>query len=120
MTLLIARLLLAGVFLVAGAAKLRDRDGSQRAVVEFGLPSALAAPLGLLLPLAELAVAATLIPTSVNYTPPRPAGRRWGATPCSPPWLSLFCGRVSTAPGRARLPGSGLSRVPSSRSSSEG
>jgi uncharacterized membrane protein YphA (DoxX/SURF4 family) len=52
MTLLIARLLLAGVFLVAGAAKLRDRDGSQRAVVEFGLPSALAAPLGLLLPLA--------------------------------------------------------------------
>jgi uncharacterized membrane protein YphA (DoxX/SURF4 family) len=59
---LLGRLLLALVFAVAGAAKLADREGSRQAIVDFGVPSALAAPLGLLLPLAELAVAATLLP----------------------------------------------------------
>ena len=44
-TLLIARLLLALVFLVAGAAKLTDRAGSRQAVIDFGLPKSLAAPL---------------------------------------------------------------------------
>jgi len=94
MTLLIARLLLAGVFLVAGAAKLRDRDGSQRAVVEFGLPSALAAPLGLLLPLAELAVAATLIPTSTAW---------WGAVGALA-LLGLFVGGIGINLARGRQP----------------
>ena len=65
--LLVARLLLAGVFLVAGAAKLTDRPGSRQAVTDFGLPAALATPLGLLLPLAELAVAAALIPTATAW-----------------------------------------------------
>jgi len=68
--LLFARLLLAAVFVVAGVAKLADREGSRRAVADFGVPVALAAPLGILLPLAELAVAATLIPTSTAF---------WGA-----------------------------------------
>jgi peroxiredoxin len=62
--LLIARLLLAGVFTVAGVAKLADRSGSRQAIIDFGLPSALAGALGLLLPLAELAVALALIPAS--------------------------------------------------------
>ena len=61
---LIARLLLALVFVVAGSAKLADRKGSRRALVDFGLPAALAGPLGILLPLAELAVAAALIPAA--------------------------------------------------------
>ena len=65
--LLFARLLLAAVFVVAGVAKLADREGSRRAVADFGVPVALAAPLGILLPLAELAVAATLIPTSTAF-----------------------------------------------------
>ncbi len=68
--LLVARLLLALVFAVAGAAKLADREGSRRAIVDFGVPSALAAPLGLLLPLAELAIAATLLPAATAW---------WGA-----------------------------------------
>ena len=55
--LLVARLLLAGVFLVAGVAKLADRAGSRQAIVDFGLPARLATPLGIVLPLAELAVA---------------------------------------------------------------
>src|SRR5829696_6279577 len=68
--LLLARLLLAVVFAVAGVAKLGDRAGSGRAVAEFGVPTPLATPLGVLLPLAELTVAAALIPTSTAW---------WGA-----------------------------------------
>jgi peroxiredoxin len=60
--LLVARLALALVFVVAGLAKLVDRSGSRQAVADFGVPAALAVPLGLLLPLAELAVAAALLP----------------------------------------------------------
>lgn len=59
--LLVARLLLALVFVVAGLAKLADRQGSRQAIVDFGLPPSLATPLGVLLPLAELAVAVALI-----------------------------------------------------------
>ena len=36
--LLLARLLLASVFMVAGAAKLADREGSRRALADFGVP----------------------------------------------------------------------------------
>ena len=68
--LLIARLLLAAVFTLAGVAKLSDLKGSRKAIIEFGLPALLASPLGLLLPLAELAVGAALIPASSAW---------WGA-----------------------------------------
>ena len=68
--LLIARLLLALVFVVAGAAKLADPKGSRQAIVDFGVPAVLATPLGILLPLAELAVAVALIPASTAW---------WGA-----------------------------------------
>ena len=56
-----ARLLLAIVFLVAGAAKLRDRAGTRQAVVEFGAPERLAGPVALFLPLAELIVGGLLL-----------------------------------------------------------
>ena len=68
--LLIARLLLAAVFTLAGVAKLSDLKGSRQAIIDFGLPALLASPLALLLPLAELAVAAALIPASSAW---------WGA-----------------------------------------
>src|SRR5215212_3226869 len=68
--LLLARLLLASVFMVAGVAKLADREGSRRALADFGVPTLLATPLGVLLPLAELAVAASLIPSFTAW---------WGA-----------------------------------------
>jgi Methylamine utilisation protein MauE/Family of unknown function (DUF6065) len=68
--LLLACLLLASVFVVAGAAKLADREGSRRALADFGVPTTLATPLGVLLPLAELAVAAALIPAATAW---------WGA-----------------------------------------
>jgi thiol-disulfide isomerase/thioredoxin/uncharacterized membrane protein YphA (DoxX/SURF4 family) len=61
--LLLARWLLAAVFVVAGLAKLADRAGSRQALIEFGVPATLAPPLGILLPLAEIAIAAALLPT---------------------------------------------------------
>src|SRR5439155_23099903 len=54
--LLIARLVLAVVFVVAGLTKLADRAGSRQTLIDFGVPARLATPGGLLLPLAELAV----------------------------------------------------------------
>src|SRR5215212_2708861 len=68
--LLIARLVLAAVFSLAGLAKLSDLKGSRQAIIDFGVPSSIAAPLGLVLPVAELSVAATLLPASTAW---------WGA-----------------------------------------
>jgi methylamine dehydrogenase accessory protein MauD len=68
--LLVARVLLVSVFTVAGVTKLVDRAGSKQALVDFGVPASLAAPLGILLPLVELAVAVALIPASTAW---------WGA-----------------------------------------
>jgi peroxiredoxin/uncharacterized membrane protein YphA (DoxX/SURF4 family) len=62
--LLGGRLLLAAVFLIAGIAKVADRPGSRQALVDFGVPGPLAGPLGVLLPLCELAVGATLLPAA--------------------------------------------------------
>ena len=58
------RLILAATFVVAGVAKLGDREGSRQAVSEFGLPDRLAGPISIMVPLAELAAAALLIGTS--------------------------------------------------------
>ena len=68
---LIASLVLAGVFLVAGLSKLAPCPGSRQAVIDFGVPAPLTTPLGiLLLAVAELAVAATLIPSHGAATVP--------------------------------------------------
>lgn len=60
--LLSARLLLAGVFALASVTKLADLRGSRAAVVGFGVPERVAFAVGTLLPLAELAIAAALLP----------------------------------------------------------
>jgi uncharacterized membrane protein YphA (DoxX/SURF4 family) len=59
---LVARLVLAAIFAVAGAAKLADRDDARRTLRGFAAPDALVAPLALLVPIAELATAGALIP----------------------------------------------------------
>ena len=89
--LLIARLLLAGVFALAGVAKLSDLAGSRKAIIDFGLPAVLASPLAPLLPLAELAVAAALIPASTAW---------WGALGL----LLLFVVGISINLARGRKP----------------
>lgn len=55
------QLLLAGVFAVAGVAKLFDRAGSRQAVGDFGVPERLAPLVAVLLPVAELATAVALV-----------------------------------------------------------
>jgi methylamine dehydrogenase accessory protein MauD len=92
--LLVARLLLAGIFLVAGVAKLADRTGSRQAVIDFGLPKSLAPPLGIVLPLAELAVVAALIPTTTAW---------WGALGALA-LLFLFIVGISVNLARGRKP----------------
>lgn len=59
---LLARLFLAIVFLVAALGKLADRPGSRNALADFGVPRILAAPVAVVLPVVELAVAALLVP----------------------------------------------------------
>jgi protein-disulfide isomerase/uncharacterized membrane protein YphA (DoxX/SURF4 family) len=60
LALLCIRLVLVGVFALAGVAKLADLPGSRAAVAGFGVPAKFAPVLGTLLPLVELAVAAAL------------------------------------------------------------
>ena len=62
--LLLARLLLAAIFIVAGLSKLADLKGSRRALSEFGLPPFLANQLGVMLPVVELAIAGLLLPAT--------------------------------------------------------
>src|SRR5215217_913023 len=93
-TMLLARLLLALVFATAGVAKLSDREGSRQAIVDFGVPSVLAAPLGVLLPLAELAVATSLVPASTAW---------WGALGALA-LLSVFVVGISINLARGRKP----------------
>src|SRR5688572_20946925 len=62
-----ARVLLAIVFAVAGLAKLADQPGTRQALIGFGLPARLAAPAGILLPLAELTVVLALIPVTTAW-----------------------------------------------------
>jgi len=67
LALLLARLLLAAVFLLAGIAKYADPKGTTKALTNFGLPRALAAFFALVLPFAELGVAAALIPVGLAW-----------------------------------------------------
>jgi peroxiredoxin len=87
-------LLLAVVFVAAGAAKLADRAGSRQAVADFGVPSSLATPLATLLPLAELAVAAALIPAASAW---------WGALGALA-LLLLFVAGIGINLARGRKP----------------
>src|ERR687890_184241 len=92
--LLIARLVLAGVFSLAGVAKLSDLKGSRQAIIDFGVPLAIAAPLGLVLPVAELSVAATLLPASTAW---------WGALGALT-LLSVFVAGISINLARGKKP----------------
>jgi methylamine dehydrogenase accessory protein MauD len=62
--LLSARLIVAAVLLVAGVAKLADRDGARTATRAFGAPAPLAARISALLIGAELAAGVLLIPSA--------------------------------------------------------
>jgi|ERR1700722_10191089 hypothetical protein len=68
--MLLARIVLALVFGMAGIAKIFDLKRSRTAVADFGLPDWIAAPIGLCLPFAELSIAGLLLPITTVW---------WGA-----------------------------------------
>ncbi len=94
LVLLAARLILAVVFVVAGLAKLADLSGSRAAMTGFGVPSVLAGPFGLLLPLAELASAVVLIPVASAW---------WGGL-AALTLLLLFIAGVGVTMARGQAP----------------
>jgi thiol-disulfide isomerase/thioredoxin len=91
---LIARLVLAGVFAVAGIAKLADRQGTRKAAIGFGAPERIAGVLAIALPLAELAVAGLLLPASTAV---------YGALGAVA-LLALFTGAIAISLARGRAP----------------
>ncbi|MFN8221765.1 MAG: TlpA family protein disulfide reductase [Gaiellales bacterium] len=58
------RVVLAAVFVVAGVAKLRDRGGTRSALAAFGAPARLVSAAAVVLPVAELATAGLLLPST--------------------------------------------------------
>jgi uncharacterized membrane protein YphA (DoxX/SURF4 family) len=61
------RVVLAGVFVVAGIAKLADRAGARKSMRDFGVPGPLAGAFAILLPAAELLAAVALVPASTAW-----------------------------------------------------
>lgn len=92
--LLLSRLLLAAVLGVAGVAKLLDRDGSRRALLDFGAPARIVGPTALVLPLVELGAAAALVPD---------VSARWGAL-VALGLLGVFSVAIGVALVRGRRP----------------
>jgi uncharacterized membrane protein YphA (DoxX/SURF4 family)/peroxiredoxin len=89
-----ARILLALVFVTAAAGKFADQAGTRRALGDFRVPSAFLKPLGLLLPLAELATAVALL---------LQPSARWGALSAAI-LLSLFIAGIAGAMARGEAP----------------
>ncbi len=92
--LLVLRLVLALVFLVAGVAKLSDRDGSREAAQAFGVPARLAGATAVLLPIAELVAAALLVPSVTA-----PVGAALAAV-----LLLAFCAGITRSMVRGEAP----------------
>src|SRR5437667_12748858 len=91
---LIARTLLATVFVVAAVGKLRARQEFRHAVSEFGVPDKMAAPIARVLPLGELLIAALLAPRATV---------RWGAV-AALTLLALFSAAIIFSLARGRKP----------------
>jgi uncharacterized membrane protein YphA (DoxX/SURF4 family) len=84
---IIARLLLAAVFGVAGLAKLADPNGSRKSLSDFGVPRPLCRPISLLLPTVELATALALLSAASAW---------WGAV-AALAILSLFIAAITAS-----------------------
>ncbi len=92
--LLLARLVLTAVFIVSGVGKLADLPGSRKATAGFGVPERLVPTAAVLLPIAELIVAAALLFT---------ASARWGGLG-GLALLILFIGVIGFNLARGRTP----------------
>ena len=67
MILLLLRILLAGIFALAGIAKFLDLKGSEKAFVEFGVPRAIALPSSIALATFEIAIAGLFLVTTTSW-----------------------------------------------------
>jgi thiol-disulfide isomerase/thioredoxin len=86
--------ILAAVFATAGVAKLRDRQGTQDSLQEFGVPKSVVSPFAVALPLAELATAVALVP--------RPSAQ-WGGLAALVLLLAFIAG-ITRALARGEAP----------------
>jgi peroxiredoxin len=93
-SLLLASLLLASVFAVAGVTKLVDGAGTSDTLADFGLPRWIARPLRILLPVVELTIAILLITR---------AGVWWGGL-AALGLLAIFTIGIAVNLGRGRKP----------------
>lgn len=91
--LMIARLLLASAFLVAGAGKLLDCTGTRRTLVEAGLSGRVGDLTAAALPVAELGIAAALLSPSAAW---------WGAV-VALGLLTSFSAAIAIAMARGRM-----------------
>lgn len=92
--LLMARLALALVFGAAGVGKAFDLTRSRRTMIDFGLPAAVAAPLGSGLPFIEILVALALLPLASVW---------WGAV-AALALLLIFATGIGLALARGQAP----------------
>ncbi len=98
--ILVAQVLLALVFAVAGISKLANPAGSRTAMTDFGVPHSIAPLAAVLLPLAELAVAAALVS----------AGWTWYGAAGALALLLIFIAGIGYNLARGRHPGLPLLR----------
>src|SRR5690606_24145489 len=92
--MLIARLVLAATFGVAGIAKLLDLNGSREALKGFGVPERLARPGGLALPIAEVVIAVALMTERFGW---------WGAVGAAV-LLAIFLAAMARSMARGEAP----------------
>ncbi len=92
--LLLARILLAGIFALAGIAKFLDLRGSEKAFVDHGVPRSLALPGAVGLSLVEIAIAVLLLSTDTS----------WYASIAALGLLVLFISQMSFHLGRGHTP----------------
>lgn len=92
--LLAIRLILFGIFALAGIGKLLDLEGSRKAVKDFGVPEEIAGTLGILLPIFELVIAVALLFVSAS----------WFASVAGLALLLLFIGGMSYQIARGKAP----------------
>ncbi len=92
--LVLARLGLAAAFGIAGIGKLADREGTRRAVADFGVPDVLVGAVALGLPVVELLIAAALVPV---------ASATWAAI-AAVALLIVFCAAIVRLLARGESP----------------
>ena len=92
--LLILRLVLAGIFGLAGVAKFLDLEGSEKAFKEFGVPAAIAKPSSIALSVFEIAIAAMFLFTTTS----------WIASVCALFLLVLFICQMIYQMARGKAP----------------